>query len=44
MTLEYRDTSYGKVMTRLVECPFCGQDLRGKEFPPHIRKCSEVPR
>ena len=44
MTLEHRDTDYGKTLTRMVECPFCGVDLRGREVPPHILKCKEVPR
>jgi C4-type Zn-finger protein len=42
MTLEYKDTPSGKVRTRLVECPFCGQDLRDEYVARHIPKCPEV--
>ena len=44
MTLEYREKYYNNVIRRIVECPFCGFDLRGKKVPEHIRKCPKVPR
>ena len=26
---------------RLVECPFCGEDLEGKRPPDHLERCAE---
>jgi hypothetical protein len=35
------------VKLRLVECPFCGTDLRGRSPDPHLRdpnRCPDAPR
>jgi hypothetical protein len=45
MTLEYTESPNGsKTSPTIVECPFCGVDLRGREPPFHFVKCPEVPR
>jgi hypothetical protein len=36
MTIEYRDSPQS---VRIVECPFCGVELRDRDVPPHLEKC-----
>lgn len=43
MTLEQRRDGT-RLVSILVECPFCGYDLRGKSPPFHLQKCPEAPR
>ena len=39
MTLEYlnEQCKEKKDIVRLVECPFCGADLRDRQVPAHLR-------